>query len=202
MRLIPAHLAEIAAGEEAPTLAPYGLKVGDRVEVDIERLEEAEARLAEQIDRYLARLRQFRKRPAGEYIAAEVEIVDAIQKGTREGKVDLRAQLAALERTAAGALVAEALSAEPDMDAVGRLGERYQVSWQDEGDSRATCSFTLFGKHEYPRELGGASGTDEVARKFTLHISYAAWRDRRVRRLTRLTIHAVHVLPTPEGHTP
>ena len=51
------------------------------------------------------------------------------------------------------------------------------------------------GKSDYPVILGGQPSRAEIGRKFVFTISYATWRDRKVRRLVSVKIYSQEIWP-------
>lgn len=195
MRLIPAYLAEIAAGDQSSALARYGREYGDRIEVDLDALEADHPQLVAQIDHYLGKVRQFRRHPAGAYVAVKVPLLEVQQQDNRQGRVDLTDQLDALERSVLATTVDTLLATTLDVDRLEIVGSAHKAHLQQDSRHRTVCQLTVTGVRDWDRALGGAAGPDEVARILTLTASHATWRDRRVRRLAGVRVDAAVLLP-------
>jgi hypothetical protein len=195
MRTVPYHLAELAAGPaEATTVASYGVQVGRSVEIDLDTLATDHPDLAATITSYAT---TAEGPVTGAYLAVAVPLVSVRQTDNAAGRSDLVAELDALEASELGDVVAVLLGRDLDPDAVCVAGAPYQVSHEPSGADRASTTLVVAGRRPWSTHLGGAPSGREVARRFTLHTSHAAWRDRRSRRLVALDIHAIEVLPDP-----
>jgi len=63
---------------------------------------------------------------------------------------------------------------------------------------RSSAEVRVEGWREWPEALGGAASANEIERVFVLSANHAGWRDRMVRRLTRLDVYGVELLANPE----
>lgn len=201
MRLAPTYLAEVAAGDAADLLTPYGRQFGRRVEVDLQLLAADEPGLARHIERYLAQVEAFRRRPSGDYLALQVPLTSARQQDGRDGKVDLTGELEALEGSVIAPVAETLLAGELDLHLLRTLGACHRIEVETPGPARTACHLTVSGTRAWDRLLGGAAGPDEVARLITIEANHARWRDRKVRRLVAVHTSAAVVIPRPSPYT-
>lgn len=126
-------------------------------------------------------------------------LVDAAQADTlAQGRVDLTAEAKLLMTLpgGAGAFFTEMLSANPERKRLLGLSAPFHGSVQFEtGGKQGRATLHLRGRDlPWPEELGG-TWTSELGRTLTVSCRYAKWRDRRVRRLCRIQVWALDVVP-------
>jgi hypothetical protein len=133
---------------------------------------------------------------AGEYAVTVRSLVAARQTDGKQGRSDLGDELDALDSIAGiGPLVADALSADPDWEAVVAQGAPYEVSVERDGND-TTVRFVVDADIVWPDALGGIGAPNELARHVTVRLNHARWRDRRVRRLVAVDVTAEELWPT------
>jgi hypothetical protein len=123
-------------------------------------------------------------------VLVRVPLVDRRQTDSKVARVDLGPLHAAMEHIPALVPALGLLDADPDWSTLAGVGtlERH--------DDRSTLTVELASAH-WPLELGGPAAPGEVSRTVRLEASHAAWRDRRVRRLVRVVVHAREIWPDP-----
>jgi hypothetical protein len=127
-------------------------------------------------------------------VTVRVPLIDVRQIDSRAQRKDLTEQLAALERLAALRPALALLDSSPDWDALAQMGVLDRSS--DRSSIRLTLSAPI-----WPLELGGTPSPGELHREVVLEASHAAWRDRRARRLLRVTVSAYELWPDPSDFT-
>jgi hypothetical protein len=149
------------------------------------------------VERWLQAERRFqfllaRGDEVGSYILCERPLGVWSQTGGA-AKADLVAQYAALadcDELCDGVRVA--LAGEFDSAAFGSLGGVVL----DVGES-TVCELRSEAGRSWPDALGGGASRGEIERRFVLHVRRATWRDRAVRRLSRLEVFAVELHADP-----
>lgn len=125
-------------------------------------------------------------------------LVDAAQADSvAAGRVDLNTAFHALSSLPGGAgdFFHELLSADPDPKVLKRLSAAFNGSFTFEPDGRqSTATLHFRGGEDWPEPLGG-TWTSERMRTITVNCRYAKWRDRRTRRLTRVVVDAIDIIP-------
>lgn len=191
MRTVPYHLAELAAGD---VIADFGVQVGRSVEIDLDALARQHPEAARRAATYAANADQV----TGAYLAVAVPLLSVRQTDNAAGRADLTAELEALEASELGDVVVALLARERDTTQVATLGSPYRAEVIRLDDVRTRITLTVEGRRPWSVHLGGAPSPREVARRFTLTTSHAAWRDRRSRRLLTLEAHSIEVVPDPQ----
>ena len=149
---------------------------------------------------YLRRTRRFyhlleHGHEPGEWIVIERDLREVSQVPSGSARRDLAEEMAALEgESECGAVLEVACGAELDVAAVERLGGVVL----EHNEESSVIEIVVEGRRSWPEVLGGEGLRGEIERRFTLHVRRAAWRDRRVRRLAKLTVTAVEIHPDPE----
>lgn len=196
--LVTAQLAATAGWgpAEVPTV-----EVGGSREVYLPELPAGQAR---RLRGYWDRCRQFwndaRTGAArGPWVAVHRPLLSAVQTDSKAaGRRDLRPQLEALESVPGLLpLLDEALSAEPDAAKLAALAELMAGTVEvTPGQVRVQVRLTADAA-TWSTDLGGPASAGEVARLVHLTTRQAAWRDRRVRRLSAVEVTAEEVWPDP-----
>jgi len=109
-------------------------------------------------------------------------------------RTDLREEINALRNLPiVNKLVKEILSVNPNFDEIIEKYSNLEVELlsDDRLAKSAVISFSVKGKETWPDILGGAPSPAEKKRVFKMFISYAPWRDRRNRRLSKIEIFAL-----------
>lgn len=203
-RTVPALAAAIVCTNqtERELVSACGVRVGAAVEVDLDRLRAADAALADRLADYWNRCNELWDRFAeGEVGLDAIDVRrllrSAAQTDSRAGRLDLNAEMKALIGLAVvGPLVKELLGANPDFQSITKRGESVGLTVEVQGDMRVV-RFALPARRPWPAELGGVASRGEWERGFTMRVSHAPWRDRRVRRLVSLQIHATETWARP-----
>lgn len=170
-------------------------QLGATLEADVNALDHVVPGLGSRCIDYLLSTRDlWACREAGEplehAVVVRVPLVDRRQTDSKVARVDLGPLYAAMEHVPALVPALGLLDADPDWSALDRVGtlERH--------DDRSALTVELASAH-WPLELGGPSSPGELVRTVRLEASHAAWRDRRVRRLVRVVVHAQEIWPDP-----
>ena len=203
-RTVPALAAAIVCTNqtERDLVAACGVRVGAAVEVDLPRLAAADAQLAARLGDYWSRCIDLWDRFSDGEVgldAVDVRRVlrSAAQTDSRKGRLDLNAEMNALIALSdVGPLVKELLGSEPDFDSIRTRGAAIGPSFDKQGDMHVV-RFALPARRPWVNELGGVASRGEWERGFTMRISHAPWRDRRVRRFVSLQIHATETWSRP-----
>lgn len=131
-------------------------------------------------------------------IAVARTIVDDAQADSvAKGRVDLPDALVALTGLPGGAgdFFHELLAPTPDRETLRRLSAPFHGSFRFEEDGKqSTATLHFEGGDSWPAALGG-EWTSERMRSITVSCRYAKWRDRRVRRLSRVQVVARDAAP-------
>lgn len=169
-------------------------QIGACLEVDVGALDLVADGLGERCtDFYLHARRLWESgvvSPGDGAVHVRVPLVERRQSDSKAGRTDLSAELAAMERMPVLRTALGVLDAVPNWDVLSAIGEVSRA------DDRATLAMELQGTH-WPLELGGPPAPGEVSRRLQLDVSYAAWRDRRVRRLLQLRVDSLELWPDP-----
>lgn len=210
MRTVPATAPALLFGDRPDVLEvlrPFGVRVGARVEVDIDAVAITAPEVAEALWAYHLRCaglwRALRNgRPGGAFVAIRRPLADYVQRNTKTVKTDLVDQLGALGELEGFQQIADALT-DPVPD-VARL-EAMVGAWggsvvQEPGT--VTVTVPVEGSYAFTDALGGLAGFGEVRRVLTLTARQAAWRDRRVRRLSRVLVEAEEIWADPSPSRP
>lgn len=185
MRLVPVEAAMVALPAASLREVSRALvRVGARVEVDIDALTDAEARSA--LERYVGSLAG---QASGPGVSIDVSLVDARQSTSKGSMRDLNAELAALEVVPGCRPLLEVLGPEPASAVSGVRSRRT-------GDGLTVASVRV-SSAIWPVELGGPPSPREVSRLVRITASHAPWRDRRARRLIRVEAVSRQVWPAP-----
>lgn len=191
-------LAQVAAG--------HLRALGARVEVDLTSLRaasELEADLADALAVYWDRCSQLweslrAQSPSGGYVMVRRCVRDAAQSTTKGSRADLVAELDALSASPAlSEIAAELTGTEPDLASLQTMVSPLDGSVTADSGSGTTVTVNLAGAVTLPEALGGVRWPGEVRRTVTLTARHAAWRDRRARRLARVSVEVWEVWPDP-----
>jgi hypothetical protein len=204
LRSVPILAASLSVTDpyELEVIASCGVKVGNSAEIDLNRVGSLLPDLAERLSAYWIRCGLLWDR----YAAGEtgLEVVDVLrtlrtnaQTDSRQGRLDLNSEMHSLFSLAViGPLLEEVLGSKPDFSSILERGKSVGLDIQSIGDTH-TVSFSLPSRRPWVEELGSVSSRGEWERKFTLRVSHAPWRDRRVRRLVSIKIEACESWPKP-----
>jgi hypothetical protein len=182
-----------------------GVRVGGNIEADVDALDAINPGLGARAGAYWERCRDFwdtyaAGHAAGHAVRIDRRVAYSRQSDTRNGRVDLTGELAALEALPLlGPLVTELTGASPSR---GDLDSRYApliVTTTTNGDETVvTAEFPA--RQDFPSALGGPHSRGELARRFRLTVNHAKWRDRRVRRLVCVDVEAIEIWPDPTAY--
>jgi hypothetical protein len=203
-RTVPALAAAIVCTEktERDLVTSCGVRVGAAVEIDLDRVAQSNPELAACLENYWASCNELWDRFAGGDIGLDAVDVRRLlrsvaQTDSRQGRKDLNAEVdEILSLAVVGPLVKEILGSNPDFDSIVARGGSVGMSIEANADTH-TVRFTLPARRPWSNELGGTASRGEWERVFTLRVSHAAWRDRRVRRLMSLHVHATETWARP-----
>jgi hypothetical protein len=207
VKLVPIYYVDLVLGddwrqrEDLAGLARAGVKVASRVEVD---LEAGPADVAEQVLNYVDRCRtlarELERGAIGPWVVVSLPLITHIQqagsKSAKRGDLsDVYAELSNHEETRA--ILENALGATLDIGGVTLSGG---VVTALEGNA-SRVEVRVEGPRDWPEILGGAAGPNEIERLFRFYVNHAPWRDRQVRRLTRVEIFSIEMLSDPRVAT-
>jgi len=198
--LVPSHYVELLVGPNWAEVLRDQVRlvaVGRRVEVDVSKCDVA---LQERLEQYVVTNRRVGQQlldgsAIGPYVVVRRLLASAAQQaGTKSAnRGDLVSELEALRTVPETSLVIDALlGAAVDETTLRTLGE-----FSTDG-VRSSAEVRVEGWREWPEALGGAASANEIERVFVLSANHAGWRDRMVRRLTRLDVYGVELLANPE----
>ena len=177
-----------------------GLEVNGNLEVDMEALALLDLSLAEKAQKYWESTRSFydalgAEVPNLQAIETEREILNVKQLDTVGARVDLKAEFTELIALPFyGELVKTALKKDVDWSFLS--GEIKALGGSmEQFDTTTIITFTLPGRTNWTKILGGEYSRGEIKREFKITINHAKWRDRKIRRLQALSITAVEIWP-------
>jgi len=208
MKLLPARYANLVLGNdwlsrsELAEMAARGVRVGSHVEIDVDL---APDYVREALVAYAEANQQVaRSLESGETIGPWVVVSTPIyvatqQAGTKsKNRGDLVGELAGLREMTDVSDIAEALLASSvNQELLASRG----VEFIECADARTVLRVRIEGRRDWPVSLGGAASPNEIERYVTLSANHASWRDRMVRRLTRVDVVAVELLADPAPFT-
>jgi hypothetical protein len=205
MRTAPEGAAAVLFADRPDVLAALslcGTRVGDRVEVDLDRaadvLDPADITALEEYSRKAEQL--WAHAAAGgamlPHLVVHRRMAEHVQVTSKKGRADLvEVYQALVEATPALAEVTSELTGPaPDPDLLAQLVEPLEGQVRH-GDGQVEVEVTFEGAHTLPRLLGGTPLPGEVSRTLRLTARQAAWRDRRVRRLAGVQVLNEEVWP-------
>jgi len=171
----------------------------DEAEEEVE-LESAIGVTAEEAAEYRRKQRRFRHLMArgdepGAWIVVEVDIHEAAQIPSGTNRRDLVETF-------------EALGAEPELAPLldlglgseAELGALDAAGWEVVHDeaTETVLHATIEGDREWSEHLGGRARAGEIERRFEIVVRRAPWRDRKIRRLSKINVVSVQIHPDPE----
>lgn len=171
-------------------LQSCGRQVGGRVELDLNAVAQISPDLVGPLREFSAKTHEaLADGEATNGVRTQRWVRDAKQISTRDKKTDLTRELAALQMVPATAeLITYLTGPDPDEEEVVELAR--MVGARVERDEKGVwqVDVPLVGDITWPSELGGVKYSTEVGRFVSFTVRQAAWRDRRVRRLTRVRV--------------
>ena len=193
-RSLPAFISKVIRPDFDP--APYYIKFHNTYELSLEKLEKVDPEFASQLQNYWLSVRAFLDNLArgiqpSEYLTTLRSLTLRTQVTSKGSKSDLIKELSALEKLEAIAPLLEHILAQAPDGAV----ENPLVKTEQIDSDCYLYTFTLPGQNNYPTILGGLASRAEIARVFILKVSYAKWRDRRVRKIISLEVLAKEIWP-------
>ena len=203
-RTVPALAAAIVCTNpiERDLVAAHGVRVGAAVEVDLLRLAMVDLHLASRLEDYWSRCIDLWDRFSEGAIGLNAVDVRRLlrsvaQTDSSKGRLDLNAEMNALiGLSEVGPLVKELLGSDPDFESIKVRGATIGLTIEFQG-AMHVVRFALPARRPWANELGGVASRGEWERGFTLRVSHAPWRDRRVRRFVSLQIHATETWARP-----
>lgn len=205
MRTVPANVVGFLLAEEPQLRAltsGYGVQVGQRVEVDLDRLGEEHPVLAQVLGSYHQQAVDLwgavglPGRVAGAYRVTSRVVVDAVQN-TGKPRRDLTEHFACLRDVPLLAGVLDALTAAEVDPKQARGAVRAAGGQVGQVDGVWDAWIPLPGGQTWPDEIGGVPWPFEVGRYVQLFARHAPWRDRRVRRLAQVQVIVDELWPEP-----
>lgn len=188
-RTVPLTAAALCLGDEDLVKA-CAVRLGERVEVSIPAVAERGGEAAaSRLTRYWDAARRLWATGEGQAVIVRRTLVQAAQRDVKDGRVELSAELAALEMIPEGSELVESL-----------LGPRMQFVGPCEENGNETTVVVSKRMPEWPTALGGPAGPNEVQRHVKIVANHAKWRDRKVRRLVRVEVSCDELWPDPEHH--
>jgi hypothetical protein len=204
MELVPTHYVDLVLGDlwrdrgDFFELAHSGVRIGSRVEVDISTAPED---VREAVLSYLDSNRTLGRdlaagAPIGPWIVTERNLLSVTQQAGSKSvaRGDLAREYEALKQVSETQGVIESLCGSSIDESIFCVPE---VSVVEQVGTRTVVRVRVEGARAWPQCLGGAPSANEVERLFTLHTNHAAWRDRQVRRLSRVDVACVELLADP-----
>lgn len=173
------------------------IAVGSCPEIDLRALSWHDAALARTVADYWSATRAlFAGNGRSSWVGLRRIVHVAAQSDNGAGRKDLHGELAALEQLPGlGPVLELALAAECDVDALTAETSRIRGDVTVSDDGSVTVTVPVDGVRYWDTSLGGPGMPTEVRRTVTFTARHARWRDRRVRRLTRVVVHADEIWP-------
>lgn len=204
MTLVPTSVASVYAGDNDALRHAYtaaGRRAGNRDVVDTALLAPDEAAA---LNRYWSSCQQLwqaardGKPLAGSgWVMTRRRVLQGRQSTAKGAKVDLNAELAALENSPGIAqLISAATDKEPNLADVRSLAKAAGGLVTEHPD-RLELFVDLPVALLYPDALGGPAWPGEMRRSVHLELRHAAWRDRRVRRLAEVVVDVTEMWADP-----
>lgn len=132
----------------------------------------------------------------GPWVVVEADILEESQVPSGNDRRDLSSIYAAMETIAEmQTIVNHGLGSVSEDDELLKHG----VSVEHIAEGETVISVTVEGQRHWPEELGGEALEGEIERRFTIVVRRAAWRDRKVRRLAKITATSVQLHPDPHN---
>jgi len=166
-------------------------------EVELESAIGVKAEEAAEYRRKQRRFRHLMERGVepGAWIVVEVDIHEAAQIPSGVNRCDLVETF-------------EALGAEPELAPLINLGLGSEMELEaldaagwavvhDEA-TETVLHATIEGNREWSEHLGGRARDGEIERRFEIVVRRAPWRDRKIRRLSKINVVSVQIHPDPE----
>jgi hypothetical protein len=123
------------------------------------------------------------------YVLVRRTVCDHRQATGKANRADLVAVYEELTDISVLADLVEELTAEaPDVSVLTDMLSVLTGTVAVSSPGELTATVSLDGRYAFPDLLGGVAWTAEVRRRFTFTTRQAAWRDRRVRRLSRVQV--------------
>lgn len=185
---VPLPAAQLVLGDDFARLALPASR-----EIDLAAVaDRAGPAAAARVRAYYEAARRFWAAPAGPWVRVERVLVDARQR-TGWPRLDLHAELAAVEATPGLCAAARAALANPPPAALSGPLEYHRHA------TGARLVWYAPRLARWPVALGAAPGPGEVLRRVELDVRHAPWRDRRIRRLARVRVCVEEYWPDPAG---
>lgn len=170
-------------------------QIGATLEADVSALNQVVPGLGERCSTYMVAARDlWGRRELGntlkDAVLVRVPLLDRRQVDSKTARTDLGPLYEAMEHIPSLRAALGLLDSTPDWDALAAVG-----LLERDGD-RSVLTLEL-PTQQWPLELGGPAAPGEVSRTLRLETSHATWRDRRVRRLVRVVVHALEIWPDP-----
>lgn len=197
MRCVPVAAAAAAFGAEARILcADHLVRLGRRVEVDVDSMRAAGAHdAADTLWTYWQRSHIV---DGGDLTV--VTLLHDHEQNSGARKADLREVYTDLRaHPVTGPVLEHACGATPDPET---LRDLLDVAGSALHLESGQCSFTVELSPTYlPATLGGPRLWRETTRRITVVVRHAPWRDRRIRRLSRVLVESIQRWPEPDPRT-
>jgi hypothetical protein len=185
---VPLTAATLCLADDA-LVRSCAVRLGNKVEVSLEAVKEtAGAEAAERLSNYWRAATQMWSSGKGRAVLVRRPLVQVAQKDGKEGRVELAAELAALELIPEGDALVEAL--------LGPAVQPDQLTSVETNGNETSVTVTR-RMVEWPTALGGPAAPNELHRHVKIVANHAKWRDRKVRRLVRVEVSCDEVWPDP-----
>jgi len=200
--LIPGWVPPILFDTETlERLGPCGVRVGNRVEIDLDQAAQVLSPTeVARLDCYATHVAGFVPRPGTKEAVVVVSrpLLKKKQQDNTQGKVDLLEEVQGFNNIPVVAqLVTEILGPDPSWDTLGYRFGLLNVTVEPH-KSFVKTSFEVPSPAKWVLALGGGSLPNELFRRVEITSSHAKWRKRRARRLVELHVYAVEVWPDPQ----
>lgn len=201
MSYVPLTIASYCATKHphvGDVLKNHGQLIGIRPEVNLTTLREVNPSAAQTLETFYSNTMRIwdaftRGDPSGPYQLTKRILVTHKQRNSKADRADLPDVYAALLEVPALRDVTLALTDKHPSETLETLIRDIEGTVTQTGDTTMSATVPLQGQVTWPEVLGGVPWPTEVEREVTIETNWAAWRDRRIRRLTSVTVTVTEV---------
>lgn len=199
MRTVPAHYVDLALDldlERRESILALGIKFGDRVEIDLDKVWAMDEEAATELAMYGRKVQNFwdsyvATGKGGECLMTERTIVRYAKVDSKEARVYLKDQITELEAlNGFGPELKKVFAGTFDEEGLATAG----IIGSKEGNV-ITLSFEVDTKMPWSDHLGGLPSRGEIGRSFELRVSHAKSHDRKAQRLLEVVVKAKEIWP-------